>query len=39
MSNGVATADGAQLYGASFGEMGTPFGTDDPGYNTLSVPR
>ncbi|MEM7083032.1 MAG: thrombospondin type 3 repeat-containing protein [Pseudomonadota bacterium] len=31
--NGMAMPDGGHLYAADFGELGTPFGTDDPGFN------
>ncbi|MFK8017462.1 MAG: thrombospondin type 3 repeat-containing protein [Gammaproteobacteria bacterium] len=31
--NGLMAADGAHLFATDFGELGTPFGTDDPGFN------
>ena len=32
--NGLTSPEGSHVFAATFGELGTPFGTDDPGFNT-----
>ncbi|MEM6638676.1 MAG: thrombospondin type 3 repeat-containing protein [Pseudomonadota bacterium] len=32
--NGVDASEGHKVFAADLGELGTPFGTDDPGFNT-----